>query len=66
MKQTNKDREMKIHKRTLQGVALTVYNDSNVDWVIQSVENGTMRFDRKYFTMSEAIDFYLRIYTDTK
>jgi hypothetical protein len=57
---------MKIHKRTLQDVALTVYNDSNVDWVIQSVENGTMRFDRKYFTMSEAIDFYLRIYTDTK
>lgn len=56
---------MKIHKRLLQGVAVTAYKDSNVDWVVMSVEHDTMRFPCNRFTMAEAIEFYMRLYTDT-
>jgi len=55
---------MKIHNRFLQEVAITVYNDSDIEWVVSSEEHGTMRFNRNHFTMSEAIDLYVRIYTD--
>jgi hypothetical protein len=58
--QTEQDR-MKIHKRVVIGVKVTAYNDSNVDWVISSVEYGEMRFYRNLFTMAEAIDFYVRL-----
>ena len=53
---------MKIHKRLLQDIAITIYNDSDVEWVVSSVKHGTMRFNRNHFTMTEAIEFYVRIY----
>ena len=54
---------MKIHKRTVIGVEVTAYNDSNAEWVISSDKHGTMRFNRNHFTMTEAIDLYIRINT---
>ena len=55
---------MKIHKKIISGLVLTVYNDSNIEWVIESTEHGAMRFKRNHFTMAEALDFYIRIYND--
>jgi phosphoribosyl 1,2-cyclic phosphodiesterase len=55
---------MKIHKRTVIGVEVTAYNDSNVDWVISSVEYGELRFERKHFTLNEAIEFYIKLYAE--
>lgn len=51
---------MKIHKRIIAGLAITVYNDSNIYWVIESAEHSPMRFNRNHWTMAEAIDFYIR------
>jgi hypothetical protein len=55
--------DMKIHKRFLQKIALTVYNDSDIEWVVSSDKHGTMRFNRNHFTMTEAFDLYIRINT---
>jgi hypothetical protein len=55
---------MKIHKKIIGGLVLTVYNDSNIQWVVESTEHGAMRFNRNHFTMAEALDFYIRIYND--
>jgi hypothetical protein len=54
---------MKIHKKIISGLVLTVYNDSNIQWVVESTEHGLMRFNCNHFTMSEALDFYIRIRT---
>lgn len=56
---------MKIHNRFLQEIAITVYNDTDIEWVVSSEEHGTMRFNRNHFTMTEAIELYIRIYADT-
>lgn len=58
-----RDRKMKIHKRFVDGLVITVYNDSNIEWVVDSEEQGKMRFNRNHFTMSEAIELYARIYS---
>jgi hypothetical protein len=54
---------MKIHKRIINGLAVTAYNDSNVEWVVESAEHSPMRFNRNRWTMAEAIDFYVRCWT---
>jgi hypothetical protein len=55
---------MKIYKRFIAGLIITAYNDSNIEWVVSSKEYSEIRFNRNHFTMSEAIDFYTRIFSN--
>lgn len=55
---------MKIHKRQIAGINVLAYNDSGADWVVESIEYGTMRFDQRLFTLKAALEFYVRLYAE--
>ncbi len=49
---------MKVHKRTVNGLELKAYNDSNIEWVVCCKGSEiTHRFDKRKWSMSAAIDF---------
>ena len=54
---------MKTHKKTINGKEIESWNDSNSSWVVCSKENGRMSFDKRKFTMKEAIKFYCEIWS---
>ena len=54
---------MKLHKRQLgNGQVVIAYNDSNIDWVVESSDNASMRFDKRTWTLKAAIEFYIDLY----
>ena len=44
---------------------VTVYNDSNVDWVVQGGGHTVHRFPKNNFTMKAAWNFYMDIFEST-
>lgn len=53
---------MVIHRRQRGEMKIIVYNDSNVDWVVQGGEHLSMRFDITKFTMIRAWNHYIDIF----
>lgn len=55
---------MRITKKEINGIKYQAYNDSNVEWVVSCDNHSLMRFDKRKFTMKEAIEFYRRIFNE--
>ncbi|WP_210499178.1 hypothetical protein [Vibrio crassostreae] len=59
---------MRITKRTINNLPMESYNDSNVDWVVQSTDKDgeprTERYERKTFTQSAAFEFHAKLYSE--
>lgn len=54
---------MKTHKITKNEMTVNVYNDSNVDWVVQGGGHSIQRFSKKGgFTMKAAASLYIDIF----
>lgn len=57
---------MKVFTKVIEGFEMTGYNDSNVDWVVKSVDSdGQSRsctYSKKSFTLKAAFDFHNRLY----
>ncbi len=52
---------MKIFTKTIEGMEVKAYNDSNSEWVVSSSHQlafSEMRFDKRKFTMKRAMEFY--------
>jgi hypothetical protein len=56
---------MKVTTKTLYGVKVTAYNDSNSEWVVQAGGTSEQRFGKKYWTMKDAMEFAARICSKT-
>lgn len=48
---------MKVHTKTLNGLKVTAYNDSGVEWVVQAGDMLEQRFPKNKFTMKAAMQF---------
>ena len=55
---------MKTYKREVDGFKMTVWNDSNADWVIQDHER-TSHYDKRKFTMKKALALHAQLYRPT-
>tara|TARA_B100000768_G_scaffold130189_1_gene120776 strand:- start:844 stop:1017 length:174 start_codon:yes stop_codon:yes gene_type:complete len=53
---------MKIHTKTINGLHITAYNDSNAEWVVQVEGFSTYRFDKRKFTMKDAMQLMADIF----
>jgi len=53
---------MRIHKKTIKGLKVEAYNDSNIEWVVQVEGRGAQRFDKRKWSMNEAILFAVSLY----
>ena len=53
---------MKIHTKTIKGLKVTAYNDSNAEWVVQAEGFEVYRFDKREFTMKAAMEFIADIF----
>lgn len=52
---------MKTFTRTIEGMEINAYNDSNSEWVVSSSDPrafSEMRFDKRKFTRKSAMEFY--------
>lgn len=56
---------MKINNHERNGMKVTAYNDSNVDWVVQGGGHTVHRFPKNKFTMRSACEFYIDIFEST-
>ncbi|MCP4483727.1 MAG: hypothetical protein GY823_04070 [Flavobacteriaceae bacterium] len=56
---------MKVHNKQRNGMKVTVYNDSNVDWVVMGGGHTAHRFPCRMFTMKTAWEFYIDIFEST-
>lgn len=59
---------MKKYCRSVMGIDINAYNDSNVEWVVSGGCNCglkcsvcSMRFPKRKFTMRQAMEFYAEI-----
>ncbi len=59
---------MRITKKTVNGLKMSGYNDSNCEWVIRSTEKDgyerTERYSKAKFTLTKAFEFHSRIYAN--
>ena len=46
---------MRIYKREINGIKVTAYNDSGVDWVVEVVGGSIWMFPQNKFTMKESM-----------
>ncbi|MCY9864972.1 hypothetical protein OTK49_20870 [Vibrio coralliirubri] len=57
---------MRITKKTISGLEMSGYNDSNCEWVIQSCDKDgsgrTERYQKSKFTLSEAFKLHAKLY----
>ena len=52
---------MKVHTKEINRIKVTAYNDSNTEWVVQAGDMTEQRFDKKVWSMTEAMEFAARI-----
>ena len=52
---------MKTFTKTIHGVKVTAYNDSNIEWVVQAGEMSEQRFDKRKWSMKDAMELAARI-----
>jgi len=52
---------MKTLTKTIHGVTVTAYNDSNAEWVVQAGDMDAQRFDMRKWTRKDAMEFAARI-----
>lgn len=56
---------MKIHKVEINNKTVTVYNDSNVDWVVQGGGHLPTNFSMiNKLTMKHAAELYIRVFAN--
>lgn len=55
------DEQMKTYTKEINGVTVTAYNDSNVDWVV-TVNGSTAPWPRNKFTMKQAMENMVEIF----
>lgn len=59
---------MKFYNKTLQGLSMKAYNDSGVEWVIQSIDSDgferTERYNKKAFTLAHAFELHSNLYAN--
>ncbi len=54
---------MRIFKKQINGVKVTAYNDSGVEWVVQAGDMAPQRYPKNKFTMKHAMTFAAEIAT---
>ena len=54
---------MRISKKQINGVKVTAYNDSGVEWVVQAGDMEEQRYPKNKFTMKHAVTFAAEIAT---
>jgi len=52
---------MRIHKKEIEGIKVTAYNDSNSEWVVQAGDMTEQRFPINAWTMKDAMELAARI-----
>lgn len=52
---------MKTTTKIIHGIEVTAYNDSNSEWVVQAGDMIEQRFDKKDWSMKDAMEFAARI-----
>jgi len=52
---------MKVYEKNIHGIKVKAYNDSNVEWVVQAGDMEEQRFDKKDWSMQDAMEFAARI-----
>ena len=57
---------MRIYKKTINGVKVTAYNDSGVEWMVQAGNMETYGYPIKKFSMKEAMEFAAEVAAETK
>ena len=55
------DKKMKTHTKTIHGVKVKAYNDSNCEWVVQAGDMNVQRYDKRKWTMKDAMEFAARM-----
>lgn len=59
---------MRITKKTIDGFQMSGYNDSNVDWVIQSRDKDgysrTECYPKSKFTLTAAFELHAKLYSE--
>lgn len=53
--------KMKTTTKTIHGIKVTAYNDSNTEWVVQAGDMTEQRFDKKDWSMNDAMEFAARM-----
>ena len=57
---------MKTYKKEINNLTMTGYNDSNVDWVVSSVDsdgfNRTQFYSKKSFALKDAFQLHADLY----
>ena len=60
---------MKTYKKELNGLAMSAYNDSNVEWAISSVDSDGFKrthfYSKKAFTLKDAFQFHADLYCNS-
>lgn len=66
--ETNQGEKMRIYKRETNGLKVSVYNDSNIDWVVEDKRElgGVYRYAVSSFTMKRAVEFHGEIFGGVK
>ena len=52
---------MKTYTKTFHGVEVEAYNDSNAEWVVTAGDNTPQRFDKRKWTMKDAMELAARL-----
>ena len=52
---------MRTFTKTIYGVKVTAYNDSNIEWVVQAGDMSEQRFEKRKWTMKDSMEFAARI-----
>jgi len=58
---TKETDKMKTYKNIIHGVKVEAYNDSNSEWVVTAGSMEPQRFDKKDWSMKDAMEFAARI-----
>lgn len=57
---------MKIYRKKINGIKVSAYNDSNVEWVVQAGGFSAQRFPKNKFSMRDAMEFMAKVASHEK
>lgn len=53
---TYNEKTLKKHKKTINGIKVIAYNDSNAFWCVQAGNMEAQQFDKRKWTMKDAME----------
>ena len=57
---------MRVNTKIIEGIKVTAYNDSNIEWVVQAGDMSEQRFNKRKWSMKESMEFTARMATKSK